>query len=253
MRLAPGLLAAAWSVLTAIACSSANAVEDKVCEAGKEYYCRCKNLDEGSQICRADGMGYDACEPCYDDYETDGDYGFPEDDEDAGSDAKSDAPRPGCGNRQVDPGESCDDGNSDPDDGCDRCVAGGNPRTGTACPGITVHLWDEPFEISGTTANAGNAHTGLECDGETGGNSPDRVYTLIPHRTGTLRIERVEADFNAVLYTRPTCDDPLSQTACSRDQSAMTVTVDTAEEPVVVTVDGAGTGAKGTYTLRFTP
>lgn len=248
----PYLLTASLTVLAAIACSSENAADDKVCEPGKEYYCRCKNLEEGSQFCRADGMGYEACEPCYDDYETDGDYGFPEDDEDAG-DAKSDAPKPGCGNRQIDPGESCDDGNNNPDDGCDQCVAGGDPLTGTACPGVTVHLWDEPFEISGSSANAGNAHTGLECDGETGSGSPDRVYTLIPHRTGALRIERVSADFNAVLYTRSKCDDVLTQTACSRDQTAMTVTIDTAEKPVIVTVDGAGNDKKGAYTLRFTP
>ena len=53
------LASAAALLVLALACSSEPAAEgNDVCEPGKEYYCRCKNLDEGSQFCRADGKGY---------------------------------------------------------------------------------------------------------------------------------------------------------------------------------------------------
>lgn len=254
-RLVNRLLLVALSVVIAVACSNTSGDGKEVCEPGAEVYCRCENLEEGSQFCKDDGTGYERCEPCFDDYEEDGDYGFPEDDgspgprRDASSDAASDAPVTSCGNDSIDEGESCDDGNDVADDGCDACVAGGNPIGGSVCPGVTVHLWSAAFTLNGSSQNASTAHTGLECDGETGSASPDRVYTLVPHVSGTLRVAVESAGFATALYVRESCDDPLDQIACSLSD---TLDVEVrADEPVYLTVDGKGGNQKGDYVLRL--
>lgn len=250
-RLLPRVLGIAAAVLIAMACSSADGDAGRVCEPGAEIYCRCENLEEGSQFCKDDGTGYERCEPCFDDYDTDGDYGFPEDDgsptpnRDAGRDGNS----AGCGNGAVDPGESCDDGNDVADDGCDACVAGGNPLGGSVCPGVTVHLWDAPFTLIGSTQNASTAHTGLECNGETGSGSPDRVYSIVSHVSGMLHVRVESATFATALFVRPTCDDVFSQSGCTlTDQLETPVRADT---PLALTVDGAGNNQRGDFTLRF--
>lgn len=237
----------------AMACSSGDASTNTICEPGAEVYCRCENLDEGSQFCRDDGSGFDRCEPCFDDFEEDGDYGFPEDDgsppvrRDAGGDAAASI----CGNATVEPDETCDDGNDVADDGCDACVAGGNPIGGSVCPGVSVHVWSLPVVVAGSTQNASTAHVGLECEGETGEGSPDRVYTLVPHTSGTLRISIEDAAFATALYARSDCNDVSGQFACALTSSLELQVV--AGESVYLTVDGAGINRKGDYTLRLTP
>jgi len=244
------LLLAALGIAIVVACSSGGAEGSQTtCEPGAEIYCRCENLDEGSQLCKDDGSGYERCEPCFDDYDQDGDYGFPEDDgspgrRDAGPDAES-----GCGNGVVDEGESCDDGNGVEGDGCDACVAGGNPLGGSVCPGVTVHLWTEPFQLRGSSQDASTAHTGIECNGVTGESSPDRVYGIVPHATGTLRITVESAAFETALYARTRCDDVGSQTACSLEDT-LDLEV-TANEPVYLTVDGNGPSQRGAFELRL--
>ncbi len=250
-------LLTAFGVVVAVACSSGNAdgPGSQACKPGAEIYCRCENLDEGSQFCRDDGSGYDRCEPCFDDFEEDGDYGFPEDDgsppppRDAGRDTSTDR----CKNGVVEDGESCDDGNDDPSDGCDRCVAGGNPLRGSVCPGVVVHLWAAPFTLAGSTQNASSAHTGIQCDGETGASSPDRVYALVAHAAGSIRVEVVSASFKTALYARTRCEEVTdgSQIACTLG-SALDIPNVTANETVYLTVDGNGTNKKGDFALQLT-
>ncbi len=250
------LLLSAFGTALAVACSSAAGdASGQECKPGAEVYCRCENLDEGSQFCKDDGSGFERCEPCFDDYELDGDYGFPEDDgsppprRDAGSDANATT----CGNGVVEQGESCDDGNAVDDDGCARCVAGGNPLSGSVCPGVAVHLWDAPFTLVGSSADASTAHTGIECNGETGMNSPDRVYALVPHASGRIQVEVVSAAFATALYARSKCAEVSDQTqlACTLGTSFDIPNV-TADKPVYLTVDGAGTNQKGDFTLKLT-
>lgn len=254
------LLLSAFGVAVAVACSSGNADDksNETCEPGAEIYCRCENLDEGSQFCKDDGSGYERCEPCFDDYEEDGDYGFPEDDgsppppRDAGRDA-ADTRTDSCDNGTVDDGESCDDGNQVADDGCDRCVAGGNPLSGSVCPGVVVHLWGAPYQLAGSTSAASPAHTGIQCDGQTGGGSPDRVYALVPHAAGSIRVEVVSSSFETALYARTKCDEvsDATQVACTLGTTFDIPNV-TADKTVYLTVDGNGANKKGDYTLQLT-
>ena len=246
----------------AVACSSAPAAPDQACTPKSEAYCRCENLDEGSQICRDDGSGYEPCEPCSDEVPPDfPPYRRPDasatNDASTSADADRDASQSPdsstCGNGAVDDGESCDDGNDIADDGCDGCVAGGNPLDGSVCPGVVVHLWEAPYVLDGSTADASFAHTGIDCDGETGENSPDRVYALVPHHAGSIRVELLASNFDAALFGGTRCDevDEETQTACSLDGTMQLPNVEP-DKPVYLTVDGAGASQKGTYTLRLT-
>src|SRR5215471_17808300 len=64
------LLTGTLAAIAALAggCSSSKTSADaKICTPGAYVYCRCQNRDEGTKLCKADGLSFEACQPCPDD------------------------------------------------------------------------------------------------------------------------------------------------------------------------------------------
>jgi len=158
-----------------------------------------------------------------------------------------------CGDSVVQPGEQCDDGNPDPDDGCapDCKVESDPPEVG--CPGVEVHVFDTAL-LSGST----NIYANNESDPTCGGTlAPDRVYRIIPEKSGTLSAAITTASFDALLYARGGsctgkalgCGDAIGLGGDTLDLPV------TANIPVWLVVDGWDgddkKGQKGTFALSL--
>ena len=172
-----------------------------------------------------------------------------------------------CGDGKVIAGEGCDDANKVPNDGCENnCMPSGNVTESDACPGVTGHVWPGgTTTINGDTTAANLSYasaTGVLCGTSSGigGTAPDRVYALVAHKTGTMKID-VDANYNAVIYARSGPCATGTQLACSAAVGASTVpqtesmTFPTiADQTYYIVVDGAGTSDsvkyRGTFTLK---
>ncbi len=60
--LAAGTLGVA--LVTAASCKQDPTTTDRVCTPGNYVFCRCKNRSEGTKLCHADGLSFDACSAC---------------------------------------------------------------------------------------------------------------------------------------------------------------------------------------------
>jgi cysteine-rich repeat protein len=205
------LLAAAVALGAAIACSSTDAgvrcagASGQSYKPGDEILCKCADRTDGTRTCGADG-NLSPCEPCL--AQTPDDGGFFE--EDAGvSDARF-----GCGDGTHDPDETCDDGNLKDGDLCNaKCLPYGNPTGADQCPGQEVHVWAKPVEIPDhQTIGYGNTERwgATECEmgtdrATTGVTSPNRIYAVVAHKTGSLTVTTRNADFDHMLYARREC------------------------------------------------
>lgn len=174
-----------------------------------------------------------------------------------------------CGDGSVDSGEGCDDANKVPGDGCENnCMPSGSVTETDACPGVTGHVWPgSTLTINGDTTAANLSYssaTGVTCGSVSGigGTAPDRVYALVAHKTGTLKVD-VEANYNAVVYVRTAPCATGVQVGCAAALGASTipqtetVTFSVADgQTYYVVVDGAGSSDtakyRGTFTLRAT-
>ena len=205
-----------------VACTTTpKAKETKECQPGNYVFCRCRDRQEGTKLCKDDGRSFGPCEPCesYDNPEGDlepGDPGFEEPDLDAGKDDDG-GPTPNgrCGDGVVQQGEDCDDENTNETDGCDsKCkLAGATPFASNACPGLEVHVWGGAHKPSfeGTTVGSGNRKTKTTCGSDTGNtptggsSSADRVFQVVAHKTGTLAVAVTETNYNAFVYVSESC------------------------------------------------
>ncbi|HRG99153.1 MAG TPA: hypothetical protein PLR99_23045 [Polyangiaceae bacterium] len=169
-----------------------------------------------------------------------------------------------CGDGTVDDGEACDDINKVEGDGCGndcRNVAG-NPDSGKACPGQPVHVWTTAAVTgAGTTTGFPSAwnEPGSACTTGAGTNaSPDHIYAVTAHRTGSMTVKTTGATYNVVLSARTDCNNPATMTnkMCANDRGTTAPLDETMTFPVTsgttyyVGVSGA-VGASGNYTVSF--
>jgi cysteine-rich repeat protein len=214
-----------FSLFCLVSACSDNAASTRVCTPGSNVFCRCINREQGTKKCNAAGDGYETeCRlgenlPCPDGEEVDAsvepfDAGPPPPPVDAASDAPS-----LCGNRVVDTNEGCDDGNRLDGDGCSaNCEPQGIPVTAGTCPGMSVHIWgSRAVEVSGNTAPYENRHDSDRfCDSNTFGIiGKDRVYAVVPHKSGKMVVETANATFDTAIFIRTTCDNKASEVACA--------------------------------------
>ena len=250
-----------------VACSSAPAASTKTdCKPGDAYYCRCPTRDEGTRVCKEDGFTYGPCEPCIpiEPPPPPEDASFPPEDVsvppvDAARDTGPDAGL--CPNGTVDRGEECDDGNRTANDGCSAtCTLEGVASIGDKCPGMVVHVWDRPVAYTGTTLGALDDYSAMpDCVGATTGfGSPERVFAVTAHKTGTMRVATSAANFPHMIYRSNTCAPvgrTFTQVACSNiagnGNETLMFAVTTGATYYVV-VDGGATGQQqGNFTVTF--
>ncbi len=242
------------------ACTTPKVKEEKLCTAGQYVFCRCADRQEGAKLCNDDAKSFGPCEPCqsFDNPEGPLQPGDPRPnrpfDPDAGKEAR-------CGDGVVDEGEDCDDGNDSDADGCDtRCkLSGLTPPASNGCPGLLVHVWGDDHEptLSSKTPGAGNRSVKPSCGSRSGSTAPDRVFQVVVHRTGKLKVVVDEASFNVLLYVSNECDvSENTSLACANAVDA--VGGEALEVPVEsgnrywVFVDGAGTTAPdGDFRVTF--
>jgi cysteine-rich repeat protein len=174
-----------------------------------------------------------------------------------------------CGDGKVIAGEGCDDANKIPGDGCENdCRPSGNTVESDSCPGVTGHVWPgSTLTIAGDTTAANLSYataTGVLCGTSSGigGTAPDRVYALVAHKTGMMKVD-IDANYNAIVYVRGAPCATGAQLACAAAVGASTVpqteTVSfgvTDGQTYYVVVDGAGSTDsvkyRGTFTLKAT-
>lgn len=260
------LLTSLGLVSVLVACSAAQRTkDDPLCTPGAYVFCRCQDREQGTKLCKEDGVSFGPCEPCqaFDDPERPLDPYDPRDPRPGRPDAGPEEPPGICGDGVVQRGEDCDDGNADDTDGCDTdCkLAGDAPFATVACPGLEVHVWGEGHEPSliVRTTGSGDRSVTPNCTSSTspgtvyattGASSPDRVFKVIPHKSGTLTVTTTDANFNSFLYASATCEpdeerqQAVSWLACINrhaDESGeeLSFPVD-AGEAYFVFVDGAG-------------
>ncbi len=267
-RKATALLVVALALV--VACSAAPAAPKDECQPGDAYYCRCANREEGSRVCNDDGKTYGPCEPCL------GGEPLPPEDAsipDPPRDAAGDGARPDagdgggdggatCPNGTVDPGEECDDGNRTASDGCSAtCKLEGSSAAADKCPGMAVHVWNAPVVYTGSTTNpfVNDYTTTPSCGGATGSTTPDRVFAVTAHRSGTLRVTSSAASFDHMLYRSETCvptgNSLVNQTCANAVSGNGGETLElqvTAGSTYHVVIDGAGVAQSGSFTLTWT-
>ncbi len=248
-----------------LACSSAATTPTKTdCKAGDAYYCRCANRDEGTRVCNEDGTTYGPCEPCFDEPPLpEEDSSFPDEDvsvppSDAG-DAQTGDGGP-CPNGTVDPGEACDDGNRTPNDGCSTtCTLEGAATVGDRCPGMPVHVWDRAVAYTGSTIGGTDDYSASpDCTGASGFGSPERVFAVTAHKTGTMRVATTAAPFPHMIYRADACT-PTGRTftyaACSNVANNGNETLMfavTSGTTYYVVIDGGSAGQQqGNFTVTF--
>lgn len=258
------VLLAPCAAVFGCASSKSSAKEEKLCTPNAYVYCRCKDREEGTKLCNEDGTGFGACEPC----ETPDNPEVPTDPLPPNQDASTDAPADAaasCGDKVVQDGEDCDDGNDVDDDGCDKTckLAGANPLATRSCPGLDVHVWSSPVLYDGTTTgspNTGSTPTCPSVEGNTpttGAAAGDRVFRVTVHKTGTLKVETSNTNYNDYVYASDTCKSGDNQyLACSNKVDgvggeAITLPVQ-AGKTYTVFVDGAGLPPNtGTFRVTF--
>jgi cysteine-rich repeat protein len=269
-------VAAAW--LPTGCATKVETTPERICTAGAYVYCRCQDRSDGTKLCNADGTAFGACEPCerWDNPEwdpDDDDYDPPPLPRDGGPDAPFD-PDAVCGDGIVQAGEDCDDANQDDTDGCDRdcTLAGGQATVAQNCPGLEVHVWGGAHAptFTGTTVGSGNRQTTPNCTNAnsgtmgnptSGANASDRIFKVIPHKSGQLTAKTTDASFNNFLYASQACSaDLVSWLACRNDNDSfnpdfsgesITFPVD-AGKAYYVFVDGAGiSNHHGTFRVTF--
>lgn len=254
-----------------IACSTApKAKDDKLCTPGAYVFCRCRDRQEGSKLCKEDAQSFGPCEPCEsaDNPEMPLDPEGPQrrvdptdgEPEDAGSDSGG-----RCGDHIVQAGEDCDDDNADDTDGCDQhCkLSGVAPASSNACPGLEVHVWGgshRPTLVSKTNGS-GNRSVTPNCTSTshptTGAAAADRVFRVVAHKTGTMTVALTETGYNAFLYASDACAaDKNTWLACVNEQGGiggetMTFPVE-AGKAYHVFVDGAGVDSSKEGSFRVT-
>ncbi|MBI5610975.1 MAG: hypothetical protein HY902_19040 [Deltaproteobacteria bacterium] len=157
-----------------------------------------------------------------------------------------------CGDDAVDPEEACDDGNQASGDGCSAtCGIDGDQVAAQNCPGVAVHIWDDPVTLTNTTDTNPNVQK-ASCGG---GGGRDAIYQVMPHRTGTLQVTVKSDIFDTVLYARSDACTPGTELACANKikgngDESITFPIQIGV-PVWVVVDGYKYG-KGVFTLDFT-
>lgn len=172
-----------------------------------------------------------------------------------------------CGDGTVDPGEGCDDGNKVTGDGCENdCRPTGDVDASRQCPGVAAHVWpSKPLTWSGSTTTSSNLNSAPNSTTPMcttfGSTAPERVYSLVAHKTGTLKIEATGM-YNIGIYAKkaPCASGPFL--ACGNNLGLTPIPqVETISFPVTdgttyyLFVDGAGavsTAWSGTFTIRAT-
>lgn len=255
-----------------LACTTTpKAKSDKECSPGAYVFCRCQDRQEGTKLCKDDGQSFGPCEPCETSDNPEGplepgdpgpDQPFPE--PDAGDDGGSD-PNGRCGNRIVENGEDCDDGNENETDGCDsKCkLAGETPPSSVACPGLEVHVWGGAHKptLASNTAGSGNRRINPTCSSTTypttGAAATDRVFKVIAHKAGTLKVTTSDVSYSMFLWASKACaSDVNAYIACVNDVEGngpeqMSFPVD-AGKTYHVFVDGYGAANKeGEFRVTF--
>ncbi|MFO0548706.1 MAG: hypothetical protein U0271_09980 [Polyangiaceae bacterium] len=112
-----------------------------------------------------------------------------------------------------------------------------------------------PMPVLGNN-NGGNPSALGSCGGSPG---EEIIYAI--SRTGGVTVDTTNGtNYNSVLYTRSTCNNPLSESSCSNNQGtameSVSLTNLSANTPVFLYVDGsqAGGGSQtGNYSLTLTP
>jgi cysteine-rich repeat protein len=144
-----------------------------------------------------------------------------------------------CGDGKVDQGEACDDGNSASNDGCSGGCKNvdGDPPLGNTCPGQAVHLWKTGAKPLTRVTGKGSTdsakypkaanqwqNTGSACtvSASTVNISPDRVYAVTTHDSGTLVVNANAQFKNVMIVVRTSCDMPESQAFCANTNGAVT-------------------------------
>lgn len=195
------------------------AKSDKLCTPGAYIFCRCQDRQEGAKLCNETGDGFGKCEPCETDTNPEIDYGgtsssgsssgdnpFPE--EDGGPQGDGSTGSVKCGDGIVQAGEDCDDKNTNDDDGCSTSckLSGLNPAATNTCPGLEVHVWGGSHKptTTGSTNTSGNRGVTPNCTATnyptTGAALPDRVFKVVAHKTGTMKVTTTDATFDSFLY-----------------------------------------------------
>lgn len=272
-------IASAFSLVLAagalvVACASeSKAKDEKVCQPGAYVFCRCQDRQEGAKLCNETGTGFGKCEPCETDQNPEiidpgsssssssSSGSIPPDD--GGS--SSGNPGGNCGDGVVQVGEDCDDKNTDDADGCSTgCkLSGFNPLATSSCPGLEVHVWGGTHKptTTGATTNSGNRGTTPNCTNTTypttGLALPDRVFKVVAHKTGTLKVTTSDTNYDSFLYVSTSCaGQSIPFIACKNDVQgnggeSLTVPVD-AGKTYYVFVDGYGIDPKNTGNFRVT-
>lgn len=255
-----------------VACTTTpKAKETKECQPGNYVFCRCRDRQEGTKLCKDDGQSFGPCEPCesYDNPEGDlepGDPGFEEPDLDAGNDDEG-GPKPAgeCGDGVVDTGEDCDDDNTNETDGCDsKCkLAGATPSATNACPGLEVHVWGGAHKptLASTTVGSGNRTVNSNCPTSANptarASAADRVFKVTAHKAGTLNVVTSDVSYNVLLWASEKCEPGENAYITCVNESGevaaetMTFPVDDGKTYYVF-VDGAGVDKReGNFRVTF--
>jgi cysteine-rich repeat protein len=245
---------------------------EKLCTPGAYVFCRCQDRQEGAKLCNETGDGFGKCEPCETDTNPEIDPGgtsssgsssgdpFPEDDAGPTGDGSTSGGK--CGDGIVQAGEDCDDRNTENGDGCDTSckLAGNNPVATNNCPGLEVHVWGGAHKPTLTGSTTGSGDRGLKntCPAtgagaaSTGKAAPDRVFKVVAHKTGSLKVTISDANYNVFLYAvgDGACSgSELVHVACmngvnGNGNETLSFPVDAGKQYHVF-VDGAGAGFSG--------
>ncbi|MCU0655586.1 MAG: DUF4215 domain-containing protein [Polyangiaceae bacterium] len=159
-----------------------------------------------------------------------------------------------CGDGKVQAPEQCDDGNQLSLDGCSsQCKVEQDPPA-TACPGLPVHVFDQPLLLSGSTEPYEDNQSQSSCGGS---KAPDRVYRVVPGKSGTLRARVTSTSFDLILYARRDacsgagakflgCDDKFTGTS----EILLDLPV-TEGAPVWLVIDGFQASEAGIFALEL--
>ncbi len=259
------------AIAVGCATSTGNVDTGVRCTPGNYVYCRCKNREEGTKLCKEDGRSFETCDPC----ETPDNPAEPDNPDkppievvDAGKDVTQ-PPHGSCGDGIIEEGEDCDDSNKVDDDGCDgTChLSGTNPLATRSCPGLDVHVWSKPVTYVGTTLGSTNTGSAKPtCSGTSGANpttgaaAADRIFRVTAHKTGSMTVATTDTNYDSFLYVTNACvpaaNGDLAYLACMNGANG--TGGETMQFPVTdgqvysVIVDGAGISQQqGAFRVTF--